>query len=89
MVLTVLMMDVENVAQQKTVLTNPAQDMDLLLDTHLLREIKIKEKAMEDKVMDSLKDKLAKGLGQEHLLTAEPLLDRFMISAISSQSLIL
>ena len=85
MVIAVLMMAVENVVQLKTVLTNPAQDMDLLLDTHLLREIKIKEKVMEDKVMDSLKDKLGKGLGQEHLLTAEPLLDRFMISAISSQ----
>ena len=35
MVFTVLMMDVENVAQQKTVLINLVQDMDMLLDMNL------------------------------------------------------
>ena len=86
MVIAVLMMDVESVVQSKTVLTNPVLDMVLLPDTHLIGEIKITLEAMQDKVTDSLKDKPVKDSGLLHLLTAESLLDRFMISAMFSQS---
>ena len=86
MVIAVLMMDVESVVQLKTVLMNPVLDMVFLPDTHLPEEIKTMVEAMQDKVMDSLKDKPVKDSGLLHPLTAESLLDRFMISAMFSQS---
>ena len=86
MVIAVLMMDVESAVQLKTVLTNPVLDMVLWPDTHLPGEIKTTVEAMQDKVTDLLKDKPVKDSGLLHLLTAESLLDRFMISARISQS---
>ena len=47
MVLTVLMMDVENVVQSKTVLINLVQDMDMLLDMNSTEMGKEVVKVME------------------------------------------
>ena len=84
MVIAVLMMVVESVVQSKTVLMNPVLDMVFLPDTHLLGEIKTTVEAMQDKVTDLLKDKPVKDSGLLHPLTAESLLDRFMISSMFS-----
>ena len=78
-----VMMYKKNVVLQKTVWTYPVPDMDFLSDTLLPTEHKVKVKEdMEDKVIDFSNDKLVKDLGQLHLLTAEPLQDKFTNSLI-------